>query len=136
MLAPPAISVGRFVGLCVVLAPLPNSTIVLSSTLPLRSWYSLQPPQEVGDLLAEEQVVLGELQLPVLVLGVRQIVVRSRQAELERERVADAHAVFAIEHERDRARDVGVERQRDQVEHVAVVFAGSPSVVASRFRCE
>ena len=52
----------------------------------------------------------------------REVVVRSGQAQLERERVADAHAVFAVEHERDRARDVGVERQRDQVEHVAVVL--------------
>ncbi len=33
------IRVGRFVGLCVVLAPLPNITTVLSSTLPLKSCY-------------------------------------------------------------------------------------------------
>ena len=48
--------------------------------------------------------------------------VRFRQSQLERERIADAHAVFAVEHERDRASDVRIERQRDQVEHVAVVL--------------
>ena len=50
--------------------------------------------------------------------------VRLRQAQLEWERVGNAHAVLAIEHEGDRARDVRIERQRDQIEHRAVVFKG------------
>jgi hypothetical protein len=56
----------------------------------------------------------GELQLAFLIGGVREVVVRLRQAQLERERVADSHAVFAVQHEGDRPRDIGVERQRDQ----------------------
>src|SRR5262249_11942830 len=40
ILAPPARRVGRLWELCVVLAPLPNSTRLLSSTLPSRSRYS------------------------------------------------------------------------------------------------
>ncbi len=52
----------------------------------------------------------------------REIVVGFRESQLERERIADAHAIFAVEHERDGASNVGIERQRDQVEHVAVVL--------------
>ncbi len=37
ILAPPAINVGKLRGLCVVLAPLPNITIVVSSKLLFRS---------------------------------------------------------------------------------------------------
>ena len=101
MLAPPAISVGRLWELCVVLAPLPNITMVLSSTLPLRSLILVEPLEEVRDLLAQEQVVFGELQLAFLVGGVREVVVGLRQTQFEREGVADAHAVFAVEHEGD-----------------------------------
>ena len=100
-LAPPAISVGRLWLLCVVLAPLPNITIVLSSTLPLRSLVPVQPLQEVRDLRAQEQVVLREIQLAFFVRRVRQIVVGFREPEFQRERVADPHAVFAVQHERD-----------------------------------
>ena len=73
-------------------------------------------------LLAQEQVVLGKLQLPFFVGRVREIVVRFRKPELERERIADAHAVFAVQHECDRAGDVRIERQRDQIEHGAVIL--------------
>ena len=52
----------------------------------------------------------------------RKIMVGLRQSQLQRERVADSHAVFAVEHERHRARDVGIEGQRDQVEHVAIIL--------------
>jgi hypothetical protein len=59
---------------------------------------------------------------------VREIVVRLGQTKLQRERVTDAHTVFTVQHERDRARDIRIEHQRDQVEHVAVVFGRIPFV--------
>lgn len=85
----------------------------------------LESCEESGELLAEEQVVAGELELSVAVGGVRQAVVCASEAELEREGVADSHAVFAIEHESGGAGDIGIEGECNQVEHIAIVVSGS-----------
>ena len=57
--------------------------------------------EEMSQLLTQEMVILREFQLPVFVACVRQTVVGSREAQLEWKRIADSHAVFAIQHERD-----------------------------------
>ena len=85
---------------------------------------ALQTLKEMHELLGEKLVVLSELQLTVLVLRVRQAVVGALDAELNGERIADAHAVLPIEHEGDAACDVRIERQRDEVEHRAIVISG------------
>ena len=84
----------------------------------------VQPFEEVRQLLAEKVIVASEMLLAVLVGRVGQLVMGLRQAQLEGEGVADAHAVLAVEHEGHGPRDVGVERQPDQVEHRPVVFGG------------
>ena len=81
-----------------------------------------QPIKEMNQLLAEKLVVFGEFQLPVFVSSVRQTMVSSRETQFQREGIADSHAVFAVEHKRNRSGNVGVERQCDQIEHVAIVF--------------
>ena len=85
---------------------------------------ALQALKEMHKLLGEKLVVLRELQLAVLVLRVRQAVMGTLDAELDGEGVADAHAVLAVEHEGDAAGDVRIKRQRDEVEHGAVILAG------------
>ena len=45
------------------------------------------------------------------------------ESQFERKGVTDSHTVFPVQHEGNAASDVCIERERDQVEHVSVVFA-------------
>ena len=51
---------------------------------------------------------------------------RPVEAQFDRERIADTHAVFAIEHESDRTCNVGVEGEGDQIEHIPVILVRFP----------
>ena len=86
----------------------------------------LQTAQKVGNLFAEEQVILGELVLSFLVTSVRKVVVCFTQSEFQWEGVANAHAIFTVEHESDTPCDVCVESKRNQIEHIAVVLGRFP----------
>ena len=90
----------------------------------------LQPLEEVGNLLTQKQVVLRKGELTDLVFGMRQIVMRPSQPQLDGECVTDPHAIFAIQHECDRTRNVGVKGECNQIEHIAIVGTRFP------FRCD
>ena len=84
---------------------------------------ALKTLEEVGQLLTQETVILGEIKLPVFVLSMGKVMVSAgRNSELDREGVRDAHAIFAIEHEGDATGDVGVKGQSNEVEHGLVIL--------------
>ena len=62
---------------------------------------ALQFSEEIGQLLTEKFVVLGKLQLAILVIRMRQAVVRFLEPQLKWESIADSHAVLAVKHEGD-----------------------------------
>ena len=84
---------------------------------------ALEALEEVGQLLAQEAIVLGEIELTIFVLSMGKVMVSTgRNSELDRESIGDAHPIFAIEHEGDATGDVGVKGQSNEVEHGLVIL--------------
>ena len=78
-----------------------------------RIFVLLESFQEISHLLAQKQVVLRKLELPILILRMREIVMSPIQSQLQRECVADSHSIFSIEHERHRSSDVRIKGKRN-----------------------
>ena len=87
-----------------------------------------QPLDKVSDLLGDELVIAAPIQPTAAVfraLGntMRQRVMSHRLVQQCRERIGDAKAVLAAHHERRHASQVGFKRQREQLEHGAIILA-------------
>ena len=82
----------------------------------------IQTLKKMGELLAQKEVISGKMQLASFITRMGKRVVGAGQTQFEREGVADAHAIFPVQHENHRTGDIGIKGERNQDEHGAVIF--------------